>query len=200
MGAVKTRLAAGIGAVPAWRFYARTTADLLREVGDDPRWRLWLAVAPDRFALEGRFWPTVPDRLPQGPGDLGRRMNNVACSLPPGPVVIIGSDIPDITRDHIAAAFDRLKRHDIVFGPARDGGYWLIGLRRGPAPPSRFTAPLLNGIRWSTEHALEDTLKSFGARPRIAWLETLEDIDSPEDYVRWRAARALRRASLSVPR
>ena len=62
-------------------------------------------------------------------------MRRPPLGLPPGPVVVIGSDIPGITARHIAEAFRLLGRHAFVFGPARDGGYWLVGARRRPAGP-----------------------------------------------------------------
>src|SRR3546814_16124850 len=86
-------------------------------------------------------------------------MDRVMRVLPPGPAVIIGTDIPDIRPRHAAAAFRALGRHDAVFGPAADGGYWLVGLRRRPTIPRAF-----DGVRWSTEHALADTRANL--RPR----------------------------------
>lgn len=104
--------------------------------------------------------------------------------MPPGPVVIIGTDIPDIGPDHIAAAFAALGRREAVFGPADDGGYWLIGLRRRPFRPS-----LAGPVRWSTEHALADTERLLGPRVRAARLETLVDVDDGDSLDRWRKDR-----------
>ena len=104
-------------------------------------------------------------------------MGRVFRTLPPGPVVIIGADIPGVTRTDIDAAFRALGDADAVFGPAEDGGYWLIGLARG-----RRTAPagLFNNVRWSTVHALADTKASLGDA-RIAHVRTLRDVDTAED-------------------
>lgn len=176
LGRVKTRLAAGIGASAALGFYRRTLAGLLRRVGRDARWTTTLAVTPDNAGN----WPM---RLPcrgQGGGDLGARMGRVFRTWPPGPVVIIGADIPDITAEHIAAAFRALGNADAVFGPARDGGYWLVGLRRGPKLPDIF-----RDVRWSTRHALDDTLSNLKGR-RVARIETLDDIDDAAAWRRWR--------------
>ena len=105
--------------------------------------------------------------------------------LPAGPVVIIGSDIPDISRAHIAEAFEALGRHDAVIGPADDGGYWLIGLRRSTRVPEIF-----NNVRWSGEHARADTLWNVTrARLSLATLPVLSDIDTRDDYMRWKAGR-----------
>lgn len=182
VGAVKTRLAADIGAVAAWRFYRETTARVVRRLGRDPRWRCWLAVTPDRFARRGRFWPRRLARLPQGPGDLGARLARPLARLPPGPVVIVGTDVPDITAAHVARAFGALGRCAAVFGPAPDGGYWLIGVdRRRPTPG------LFRNVRWSSRHALADTLANLppGLDPEM--LDELADIDDGDGYRRWRS-------------
>lgn len=182
LGAVKTRLASGIGAVAATKFYRQTTLDLLRRVGSDPRWQTLLALSPDLAVHDEGFWPRGVPRIAQGPGDLGHRMGRVMRDLPPGPVVIIGSDIPDISRDHIATAFVRLGKSDAVFGPSEDGGYWLVGLRRRPR-----IVEIFGNVRWSGEYALGDTLRNVDAAGlSVATLETLNDIDTGDDYERWR--------------
>jgi glycosyltransferase A (GT-A) superfamily protein (DUF2064 family) len=88
--------------------------------------------------------------------------------------VLVGSDIPGLARADIAAAFRALGRAQAVFGPSEDGGYWLVGL--GPRRPSRPFAR----VRWSTEHALADTLANFHGR-RVALLRRLRDVDTVED-------------------
>lgn len=184
VAAVKTRLAREAGAVAAWQFYRRTTARLIARVARDPRWRCWLAVTPDRFARGPGFWPGGVDRAPQGTGDLGRRMARVFRALPPGPAVIVGSDIPALGCRHVAAAFKALRRDDVVFGPAADGGYWLIGLRRtGPSFPRK---SLFTDVRWSSPHALADTRANLPRAATAAWLETLIDVDCAADLARWR--------------
>jgi len=179
LGAVKRRLARDIGDLAAWRFYTGVLHRMAETLGRDARWDCRLAVTggPAR-------WPRHVARIGQGRGDIGVRMDRVMRILPPGPVVIIGTDIPDIAPRHIAAAFRALGDHDAVFGPADDGGYWLIGLRRRPFRPS-----LLGPVRWSTEHALADTERLFGPRVRAARLETLTDVDDARSLARWRAGR-----------
>ncbi len=180
MGNVKTRLAKDIGAAEALRFYKTNTVELLRNVGSDPRWATVIAAAPDVSAPETGFWPDAMPRVPQGEGDLGARMDGVMQIMPPGPVVLIGCDIPNVTDTRIAAAFKALGNHDAVFGPAEDGGYWLVGLKRFPRVRSIF-----GNVRWSTEHALADTRANLkGAR--VALLDTLPDIDTGADYERWK--------------
>lgn len=173
LGRGKRRLARDIGAIEALRFQRVTLGKLLRRLGRDPRWSTSLGITPDRSGP----WPRGVATLPQGGGDLGQRMARVAQHLPPGPVVIIGSDIPDITASDVAAAFRALGSKSAVFGPAKDGGYWLVGLRRRP----RFIDPFAN-VRWSSEHALADTLANL-ANKEIAMLRTLSDIDDGEAWL-----------------
>jgi glycosyltransferase A (GT-A) superfamily protein (DUF2064 family) len=91
--------------------------------------------------------------------------------------VLIGSDIPAVTRAHIAAALAALGRHDSVFGPAEDGGYWLVGERRLHAMPDLF-----RGVRWSSPHALADTLANLAPGETDAFAATLADVDDGAAY------------------
>ena len=100
-------------------------------------------------------------------------------------VVIIGSDIPDLTADHVDRAFRSLADKDTVFGPSPDGGFWLIGARRRPLPRGVFRA-----VRWSSEHALADTLANLERGASVGLLEVLSDVDDGEAYERWRASGA----------
>ena len=183
-GAVKSRLAADIGKDAALAFYRRTLHDVLWRLGRDPRWQTWLAVTPDSAARQPGVWPSVPrlQVIPQGHGDLGERMEAPLRTLPTGPVVIVGSDIPDIAPAHILQAFDALGRHDMVFGPARDGGYWLVGAKRRPVPHGLF-----ENVRWSTGHALADTMAGLPASARVAMLDLLDDVDDGAGYAAWQA-------------
>ncbi len=191
LGAVKRRLAADIGDVAAWQFYRRTLAHVLRRVAPDPRWRSWLAVTPDGFANAPGLWPLARRRPPcliaQGAGDLGQRMARPLADLPPGPVVIVGCDIPDLDRAHVARAFAALGRHDVVFGPAEDGGYWLVGARRRPRVPDLFAR-----VRWSSARALADTRANLGAGQSAVLIDLLRDIDDGAAYETWRRDVAAR--------
>lgn len=178
-GRVKTRLARGIGAVPAAWWYRHQVARLLRRLRD-PRWRIVLAVSPDAEGLAARVWPADLPCVPQGGGDLGVRMARLLAL--PGPVLVIGSDIPGVTRGHLARAIRVLARHDAVFGPASDGGYWLIGLGPRPAPPG-----FLQGVRWSGPHALADSRATLPGR-RVALVDMRDDVDSAEDLLREKIA------------
>lgn len=176
LGVGKRRLAADVGDIEALRFARCALDQLTRRLGGDPRWRLWLAVTPDRPRVRLRDGTA----LPQGPGDLGERLTRVIHVLPPGPVVILGSDTPTVTRTDVAAAFRALGSDRAVFGPAPDGGYWLIGLRRGPGERLPF-----KGVRWSTASALTDTLANL-KDGRVTMLRVQEDIDDGPALRRWR--------------
>jgi glycosyltransferase A (GT-A) superfamily protein (DUF2064 family) len=170
LGAGKSRLARDIGAVAALRFERAMLARGRRRLGRDRRWRLRLAITPDREA----------NRLgaaPQGRGDLGERMRRALAGCPPGPAVLVGTDIPGMTPSHIAEAFALLGRHDIVFGPASDGGFWLVGVRRRP--------PNFGTVRWSTPHALEDVLANLPRSLSIGFAATLDDVDDGAAYRRF---------------
>lgn len=176
IGGAKTRLARGIGKIAAWRIYRAMTARVLRRLAD-PRWEITLAVSPDA-TVRRRFpgvWPDDMARVAQGGGDLGTRQARVFSSR--RPVIVIGTDAPQVTRADIANALKCLKGHDAVIGPAEDGGYWLLGLN-APAPPGVF-----EDIRWSHEETradLEKRLKAYRLS-NIAHLRTLRDVDEAGD-------------------
>lgn len=174
-GQVKTRLGRDIGMTTAAWWFRHQSRRLLRKL-EDPRWDITLSVAPDRAALERPVWPRQFPLMPQGGGDLGARMARIFRSLPRGPAVIIGGDIPGIQPQHIARAFRRLGNHEAVFGPATDGGYWLVGMQRLTPPP----ATLFQNVRWSSQYALSDSIATLGPA-RIALIETLQDVDNAQD-------------------
>jgi len=179
IGGAKTRLAKGIGKVQAWRRHRAMTATVLRNL-TDPRWETVITLSPDT-ALHRRFPGVWPDHLPrrlQGAGDLGARQSRIFCHR--APVCVIGSDAPQITRADIALAFDRLKRHDAVIGPAEDGGYWLLALN-GPAP-----ATLFDDMRWSHAETRADLIARLSghALGKITQLRRLRDVDEAEDLKR----------------
>ena len=173
-GRVKTRLGQDIGMVGAAWWFRHQVRRLLREV-QDPRWDVTLAVAPDR-GISARVWPAQLRRVPQGAGDLGDRMGRVLRSAPPGPTCVIGGDVPGVRKHHIAKAFKALGASDAVFGPAEDGGYWLIGLKRVRPVP----AQLFNGVRWSSAHALKDTIATLDGQS-YALIDMLRDVDDARD-------------------
>lgn len=119
----------------------------------------------------------------QGPGSLGDRMLSAfAETFETGAAsaIIVGSDCPELNGDVIAEAFESLKACDLVLGPATDGGYYLIGLRR-------HCPPVLGDIAWGTEWVLEQTLriaKEYGLTTKL--LKPLHDVDRPEDISVWK--------------
>lgn len=172
-GRVKTRLGADIGMTAAAWWFRHQTRTLIRRL-TDPRWHIILAVSPDREGLQSRIWPEHVARRPQGPGTLGDRMARMLRSTA-GPTLVIGADIPDVTRSHIAKAFRTLAHNASILGPAPDGGYWLVGLKHPRnAPPTLF-----QNVRWSSEHALKDTEKTL-PKP-TAKTATLRDVDTAAD-------------------
>ena len=179
-GRVKRRLGISLGTVAATQAYRTCLAHTVLRLSSNPRWRTILAVTPDtdRHAL---FWPSTLLRRPvarlgQGGGSLGDRMQRLFADLPPGPVIIVGGDIPAIGPANIARAFRLLGANDAVFGPATDGGFWLVGLKRIPRLLARF-----RHVRWSGPQALSDTLANLKGK-RVALVATLSDMDRIEDY------------------
>ena len=130
--------------------------------------------------VQGRCLPLRAPRIGQGRGDLGRRMGRALGRY--RRAALMGCDIPDANATDVQAAFRALGTADAVFGPAEDGGYWLIAL--GPRRPGE----LFGASRWSTEHALADTLKQF-RHHRTGFIRTLSDTDTIADYRRHLASR-----------
>ena len=176
-GNVKTRLAREVGVATATRFARHSTAALIARIACDPRWQTSLWVTPDASRMS-RHWPRWLVRTPQRRGGLGDRMQRILDRSAPGPVAIIGTDIPGITPAHIVQAFRMLGRADFVFGRATDGGYWLVGARRRPRTPRPFA-----NVRWSSEHALADTLANIAAQS-VGFVATLSDVDDAATFAR----------------
>jgi uncharacterized protein len=182
-GSVKTRLADLLGAEGAAALHARLVKRALetaRAAGFRP---IELHGAPDcddpflRFCA-GHFGVTLAS---QAPGDLGARMlaafeSTLAAHAR---VLLVGSDCPALTARHLRQAEKSLRDGaDAVFVPCEDGGYALIGL-------ARIDARLFDGIAWSTDSVMAATrarLRDLGWSWRE--LETLWDVDRPEDYAR----------------
>ena len=179
-GRVKTRLGRQIGAVAATFFYRHAASAVIRRLAASTQWRTCLAVAPDT-QTNSRFWQRYLPRRGQGSGDLGRRMQSVMDWPGSGPILIVGTDIPSISANHIAEAFRHLGAGDAVLGPTPDGGYWLVGLRRTP----RVLSPFGN-VRWSTADTLDDTKVNLAGR-RVAAASTLSDVDDAAEWTQVRA-------------
>jgi uncharacterized protein len=179
LGTGKRRLARDIGDVAALRFERLMLALLLRRLAADRRWRSRIAATPDHARLRLPRRCARIETTRQGGGDLGVRMGRAIAACPPGPVVLIGADIPAVAAHHVAAAFRLLGACDLVFGPAEDGGFWLVGARRRPRLP-----PLFDAVRWSTRYALADTLANLPRHTAIGFVERLEDVDDGDAHRR----------------
>lgn len=174
-GQCKTRLIPAIGAGRAAAVHKRLVENCIaamRETG-----------LPCELRITGAPLDAFADWLghdiayvDQGQGDLGDRLSRAG---PPYPVIIIGSDCPDLDGARLTAAAKMLAVRDAVIGPAEDGGYYLLGLKR--AAPWLFT-----DMPWGTDSVCGETVTRFAARgvtPKM--LEPLADLDRPEDLPRW---------------
>ena len=148
------------------------------------------------------------DYTPQGNGDIGIRMSRAfEDGFRSGyeSVVIIGSDIPDVTNDIVNTAFDELRRHNLVLGPAADGGYYLIAMEKTVFIQA--ASRLFDDIRWGTDGVLSQTLAAADKLSLSYFLlDTLEDVDRPEDLTVWQQAskttlepRGAKRLSIIIP-
>ncbi|MEP0811487.1 TIGR04282 family arsenosugar biosynthesis glycosyltransferase [Trichocoleus sp. ST-U2] len=118
---------------------------------------------------------------PQGEGDLGQRMKSAfqtAFAAGIEGVAIVGTDCPGLDAKIMAQAFEQLNGHDLVLGPAMDGGYYLIGLRR-------MIPELFEGINWGTSEVREKTVAiAISLGLAVAYLPPLFDVDRPEDLAK----------------
>jgi len=189
-GAVKTRLASTLGRDRAAELYRALAEEEVRRTrpgpGDYDRLFLFTP-AEARPALEQ--WFPGETFLPQEGADLGARMANAfAAAFARGArrAAIIGTDVPWVSRELVKEALLALGDHEVVVGPARDGGYYLLALDR-PRPL------LFEGIPWSTPAVLCATAERVSLLGlRLSVLEPLGDIDTLEDIRReWHALRPL---------
>jgi rSAM/selenodomain-associated transferase 1 len=181
IGANKTRLAKQIGAVKTWQFYQGVLTSTANRLSRSCQWHTILYVTPKKDARNTKQWPINSHKpLYQGAGDLGTRMTLGLTQFARGtPVILIGSDIPNIRVSIIQKVFQYLKSADIVFGPATDGGFWLIGFSNR----KKIYKPFVN-VKWSDRNTLADTLINLKHRHVIITKE-MQDIDNKEDYDRF---------------
>jgi uncharacterized protein len=187
-GRTKTRLIPALGAVGAADLHRQMTEHLLATVKKLESARaVGVQVCYDgggKELMEQWLGPGILFQ-PQGSGDLGARLERAfAGAFQAGfeGVSIVGADCPGITTQTLQSALAALREYDCVLGPARDGGYYLIGLRR-PVPQ------LFQGVPWGTEKVFEHTLRvadELGLRHTL--LEPLDDVDRPEDLWVWERA------------
>lgn len=179
-GQCKTRLIPALGAEGAASLHRRLTErtiDVLRQSGA----AITLAFTGATHDDFCRWLGGDITLFQQVEGDLTAKL--LAC-LNPAPVIFFGADTPDLGTSHVKAAIAGLQTHEVVIGPAEDGGYYLIAMRA--ALPQ-----LLIDMPWSTEQVLSETLarlERLGIAPLL--LDTLSDCDRPEDLLRWPALAA----------
>lgn len=177
LGKVKTRLAKTIGEEEALKVYMRlldiTKKEMLQTSADKEVWYAWNVEEDD-------IWDkNVFNKRVQIAGDLGGKMKDAfKTSFEEGTekVIVIGSDCPTLTSAIIEEAFKKLDESDIVVGPSKDGGYYLIGM-------NAFHPEVLSDIAWSTEKVMEQTVekaKEFDLS--LGTLEPLNDIDNQTDW------------------
>jgi rSAM/selenodomain-associated transferase 1 len=193
-GRSKTRLIPALGEAGA--------ADLHRQMTEHLMGKAVHLSAVRSVALEVRFDGGTSDTVarwlggrctcrPQGGGDIGQRMRRaLQCAHRQGAkrAVLVGCDIPGIGIELLSEAFDRLILHDVVLGPAADGGYYLLGTRRDSF--DALAPALFQGIPWGTESVYADTLSAIGSAASVFSLATLRDVDRPEDLSVWEAHRS----------
>jgi rSAM/selenodomain-associated transferase 1 len=185
MGIVKRRLAKDIGYINATFWYKSQLTTLVREFNRKLPLRKYLFITPSNSKIIFKHCTNGSWKIKyQSKGDLGQRMADAMMRVGNGPRVLIGSDIPDIKYDHIKKAFETLGRSKAVFGPANDGGYWLIGIAGGQKLPK------MKDVRWSTRHALDDTIKCFNPKVTIRYTKTLSDIDNGQDLKQFYSRRS----------
>jgi rSAM/selenodomain-associated transferase 2/rSAM/selenodomain-associated transferase 1 len=189
-GTTKTRMIPALGSGGAADLQRRMTDHLVAKVKTMiEQWPLTVEV---RF--EGgserlmREWlgPSFSYRH-QGRGDVGRRMQRaLADGFQKGDtsIVIIGSDVPDISSAIIHQAFEELQKNSLVLGPAADGGYYLIGMQK--ANEDQAYPELFEAINWGTSDVLSQTIAAAHQLGiGYALLDTLKDVDRPEDLKIW---------------
>ncbi|MAP93941.1 MAG: hypothetical protein CMK07_03225 [Ponticaulis sp.] len=179
MGLSKTRLARDIGPSAAHRINTMAQARVFREVMD-PRWQTRLYLTPDK-ALFDRHpgFPEGAELWLQSPGDLGTRLTVAFDEAPLGNVIFIGTDMPDLRRTDIAATINSLNTAPLVVGPAMDGGFWLMGLRKRIGSHAPF-----DEVRWSSAHTLSDVLRNVEGE-RAEWLDKRIDLDDGPSLKEW---------------
>ena len=177
-GAVKTRLARSIGDRAAAEVYRRMGRLIIEQVAPAPA-TVTVCHDPDDAGKEVRDWlGSAPARYwPQGGGDLGARLSRMfdRAFESSERVGVIGTDAPAVDAETVRRALLALDSADLVLGPSRDGGYYLMALRR-PQPH------LFTGIGWSTPSVMEETVaraRSLGLS--VTCLEVQSDVDTAAD-------------------
>ena len=176
-GAVKTRLAQSIGPEAACQAYIEMCRSVLETLRDFNRVQIRFTPDDAHQEIQQLLQPGW-NSAPQGNGNLGDRIER-AFQETVGPAILIGTDCPAIEASDLDESRSALDSHPIVIGPARDGGYWLIGMRE-------YNANLFRGINWSTQTVFEETMaRAEQANLSVYSLRQLSDIDTEADWKEW---------------
>jgi uncharacterized protein len=177
---VKTRLAAVVGEDAALELYQRFVQDILDTLEQTGLSVMICYYPPDSRNAVAAWLGPRRQYLPQKGRDVGERMENAfrqAFTRGFSQAVLIGSDIPDLPAPLLNEAMAALLTHDAVIGPARDGGYYLIGFSNNTFFPGVFS-----GIAWSTGTVFRSTMQAFGKTgQRVYELMLWQDVDTVED-------------------
>lgn len=179
-GAVKSRLARRLGNATAVELYSNFVRDML-DAMKRSGYPIDIFVTPGDRLDDVRSWLAEDAAYhPQFGSDLGERMEQAFHAIFARGVeraILIGSDIPDLPAEHLANALDSLERHEAVIGPARDGGYYLIGFRKDGFAPEIF-----RGVAWSSPDVFGLTMRIFGEKgTAVQTLTPWQDADTVGD-------------------
>lgn len=183
-GNVKTRLAKTLGEAFATNFYVRCSEHTFKECLKLSKHSVSFLFYPDKeHSLELKSWAgkNFIYKIQDGK-DLGARMRNAFTEVFKNnfeKVLIVGTDIPDLSSGLINQALSELDKNEIVIGPSTDGGYYLLGMKK-------FHPDLFNNIQWSSEEVLNKTLNIINQLDlNFNLLPKLMDIDTEEDLKGW---------------
>ena len=206
----KSRLSKEIGAFKAARIQEKLTIHTIkvaREIQKEGFADIKVAIdgigikAAKKWALINK----IKTIAIQGPGNLGTKMkrqflkthfDKTLCHQNPNPVILIGTDLPSISRFDLTQAIQTLNQKDMVLGPSSDGGYWLIGLSAKLIDPL-CTWPF-SGISWGTNKVLKETIQ-LASLNQIDYqlLQTKNDLDNIIDLSPWLDHKSFQISALS---
>ena len=177
LGKVKTRLAKGVGQEKALEIYIyllKHSAEISSHVSAEKQ--VWYTTSIEKNDI----WnDNIFKKYKQLDGDLGKKMKHAFFTNFNNEfekVVIMGTDLLDIDTNTIENAFQQLDKHDVVIGPAEDGGYYLMGM-------NHFIPEVFDNVEWSTSEVLEKTLEKLKHKS-VMLLDEKNDIDYKEDALR----------------
>lgn len=196
-GRTKTRLIPALGPYGAAELHRKLTENTMKiisqtasddgidvaihfEGASEDRMRMWLGKPAEYYAQQGK--------------NLGDRMFSAfqeAFENGSQRVVLVGSDLPELKSIHLKSALKALENYDLVLGPSTDGGYWLIGLTK--------PADIFAVSNWGGDSVLDQTI-ALVQEQNLSYrlLDTLSDIDTPEDLIEWNPDFSVKTPYLSV--